>query len=238
MRKQRSAALIFTCEHAGADIPKPLFPYFKGHEKVLKTHRACDFGALPIAKALAKYFSRPLFFTKTSRLVVDCNRSIRHRGVISSFLDKLSEKERQQLLRRYYLPYRGEVEESIHRLVQQGHRVLHISVHSFTPVLNGEKRTAEIGLLFDPRRSHERELCLRWQKVLQQRAPQWRVRRNYPYRGVADGFTTYLRRKFTEREYVGIEIELNQALVGEHTQKPPSEMMQLLKKSLEEVLKK
>ena len=37
-----------------------------------------------------------------------------------------------------------------------------------------------------------------------------RVRRNYPYRGYADGLTTHLRRRHRGRCYLGIEIEVNQ----------------------------
>ena len=37
-----------------------------------------------------------------------------------------------------------------------------------------------------------------------------RVRRNYPYRGDADGLTTTLRRRFPWQRYLGIEIEVNQ----------------------------
>ena len=40
--------------------------------------------------------------------------------------------------------------------------------------------------------------------------PGWRVRRNYPYRGCADGFTTALHRKFSNVYYAGIELEVNQ----------------------------
>jgi hypothetical protein len=40
------------------------------------------------------------------------------------------------------------------------------------------------------------------------------VRRNYPYRGNADGLTTALRRVHGADRYVGIEVELNQRLLG------------------------
>jgi len=36
------------------------------------------------------------------------------------------------------------------------------------------------------------------------------VRRNYPYAGKNDGFTTYLRRRFPSDAYLGIELEINQ----------------------------
>jgi hypothetical protein len=40
-----------------------------------------------------------------------------------------------------------------------------------------------------------------------------RVRRNYPYAGKGDGLTRHLRRRFPPREYVGIELEVNQRIV-------------------------
>jgi hypothetical protein len=40
-----------------------------------------------------------------------------------------------------------------------------------------------------------------------------RVRFNYPYRGVADGLSTWLRHRHREGRYVGVELEFNQALV-------------------------
>ena len=91
--------------------------------------------------------------------------------------------------------------------------MLHLSIHSFTPVLHGQTRNADIGLLYDPGRAGERRLAVAWQKALRKRVPSLRVRRNYPYLGKADGFTTHLRRRFP-RAYLGLELEVNQALAG------------------------
>jgi hypothetical protein len=41
------------------------------------------------------------------------------------------------------------------------------------------------------------------------------VRRNYPYRGAADGLTTSLRRKLNTPRYLGIEIEVNAGMLRE-----------------------
>jgi len=87
--------------------------------------------------------------------------------------------------------------------------VIHLSSHSFTPVLDGKVRNADVGLLYDPARSGEVELCRRWQTRLKAWAPEWKVRRNYPYTGRSDGFTAYLRRRFPADVYVGIELEIN-----------------------------
>ena len=66
------------------------------------------------------------------------------------------------------------------------------------------------GLLYDPARHGERELCARWKATLGAMAPAIRVRRNYPYAGKSDGLTSYLRRRFPPDAYVGVELEINQ----------------------------
>jgi hypothetical protein len=57
------------------------------------------------------------------------------------------------------------------------------------------------------------EMCAAWKAALARANPQWRVRRNYPYRGKDDGFMPYLRGKYRSTAYVGIEVEVNQAIV-------------------------
>jgi hypothetical protein len=74
-------------------------------------------------------------------------------------------------------------------------------------------RRADVGLLYDPGRRGEVALCARWKASLAVLAPQLRVRRNYPYAGKGDGLTRYLRLRFAPRAYVGIEVEINQAIV-------------------------
>ena len=36
------------------------------------------------------------------------------------------------------------------------------------------------------------------------------MRRNYPYKGYADGLTTYLRTRYPDPRYRGVELEVNQ----------------------------
>jgi predicted N-formylglutamate amidohydrolase len=102
------------------------------------------------------------------------------------------------------------VEEAIGSFIEKGHNVLHLSVHSFTPILNGTIRNADIGLLYDPRRKREADFCNRWKEALNAAEPNVKVRCNYPYRGTADGFTTHLRRMFENEKYAGVELEVNQ----------------------------
>lgn len=81
-------------------------------------------------------------------------------------------------------------------------------------LFNGEVRNADLTLLYDSRRKQEARLCRRWVTILHQFDPNLRMRYNYPYRGAADGLTTWLRKRHPETHYLGIELEINQALVG------------------------
>ena len=103
--------------------------------------------------------------------------------------------------------------DDIDRALLRCERVLHLSVHSFAEVYEGRRRQADVGLLYDPARAGERALCRSWQQRLTA-ATGYRVRRNYPYRGVSDGHVTALRRRYPPGRYWGVELELNQRLVA------------------------
>jgi predicted N-formylglutamate amidohydrolase len=151
-----------------------------------------------------------LLAATVSRLLVDLNRSVGHPGLFSDMTASLSPDIRQTILAHCYHPFRSEAEAHMARSIQQGLRVLHLSCHSFTPVLDGDVRNADIGLLHDPARHGEAAFCLRWQATLKTHAPLLHARMNYPYLGTDDGFTTHLRRRFSADSYIGIELEINQ----------------------------
>lgn len=201
---------LITCEHGGNRIPPRYRHLFARFEALLQTHRGYDAGALALARELAKALAAPLFVSTTSRLLVDLNRSIGHPRLYSEATRHAPVAVRRDMMERQYLPYRNKVEADIAAAIAHGSRVIHVSSHSFTPVLDGEVRTADIGLLYDPTRLGEAELCLRWQKQLKALAPELKMRRNYPYAGRSDGFTAYLRRRFPADVYIGIELEMNQ----------------------------
>ncbi len=205
--------LIITCEHGGNDVPSEFRDLFAGQEDVLATHRGHDIGALSVAERLAEEFAAPLFFSTVTRLLVELNRSLHHRSLFSEFSGVLTADQRVDVLQRYYKPYRDEVENAIETAVRVGSTVLHLSVHSFVSSLNGRIRNADVGLLYDPVRRPEAEWCVSLQREFQARNPARRVRRNYPYRGTADGFTTLLRKRWPASRYLGIELELNQSVL-------------------------
>jgi predicted N-formylglutamate amidohydrolase len=207
----RRIALVVTCEHGGNDIPPEYAAAFREAKQVLASHRGYDPGALELARAFAGELDAPLFHSTVSRLVVELNRSQHHGALFSIYTRTLEAEVRAEILARHYAPYRDAVETKIASFIGQGKlAVYHVSVHTFTPVLDGKTRHADIGLLYDPQRPLEFDWCVAWRMALRARRPDLVVRRNYPYRGISDGFVTYLRKKFSAERYAGVELEVNQ----------------------------
>jgi len=209
-----SDAIILSCEHASNHVPRRFAAHFHGADSVLASHRGHDIGAAWLARWLARRLGAPLFLGRITRLLVDLNRSLHHRHVFSSYASALSPGDRALLVDRYYQPYRDAVTAAVTGCLDAGQRVLHVAVHSFTPQLGDVVRTADIGLLYDPRRAPEAALCHAWQDTLRTLASPLAVRRNYPYRGVSDGFTRSLRSSLATPAYAGIELEVSQQHLG------------------------
>ncbi|MBI5062261.1 MAG: N-formylglutamate amidohydrolase, partial [Desulfatitalea sp.] len=198
-----------TCEHGGNVIPRPYHHLFKGHGDLLAGHRGYDLGALGYARKLAARLDAPLFSATTSRLLADLNRTPGHPRLFSEMTRSLDGATKKTILEKYHRPHWQRVQAAIQESLKAGEWVVHIACHSFTPLLEGRERTMDVGLLYDPRREAERRFCGRWKEALSDRAPELRVRRNAPYKGMSDGLATHLRTLLPDN-YLGIELELNQ----------------------------
>jgi len=214
MKRRNAPYLLLTCEHGGNRIPAAYARLFRGASAVLKSHRGWDPGALALARSLARKLRRSLLPVTVSRLFVEANRAETNHRIWSQYTKNLPLAERRRILDRYWRPHRSRVEKTVAKAIARGQRVVHIAVHSFTPELNGEKRNADIGLLYDSRRKRERAVSRQWGNLLRRLDASLRVRYNYPYAGVADGLPTWLRKRYPESRYVGIELEINQAHVN------------------------
>ncbi|WP_263769591.1 N-formylglutamate amidohydrolase [Propionivibrio soli] len=206
----RPSRFLVTCEHGGNRVPAPYRALFASHQALLRSHRGYDPGALRLARELAASLGAPTVLATTSRLLIDLNRSPGHPRLYSEVTRPLPLAAREEIMARYYLPYRQRVERQVGTLLEQGFRVVHLSSHSFTPVLDEQERNADVGFLYDPTRETERVFCLHWIAALRQRLPDIRLRRNYPYAGRSDGLCTWLRRRHPGNLYLGVELEVNQ----------------------------
>lgn len=194
---------LVTCEHYTNHIPVAYLPLFGKAAAVVDSHRGYDVGAASLYHRLETLFDRS-FHCPYSRLLIEPNRSLHHRHLFSPFSMQLDKKERTRLIAQLYQPYRKQIEDYIR---QQGNEpLIHVGVHTFTPKLGNQARNAELGLLFDPKQPREKEIARLWKRELVA-LENIRVRFNYPYRGSADGLTTYLRKCFPFH-YVGLELEV------------------------------
>lgn len=203
----KKPAYLVTCEHGGNQVPVAYSQAFATAEADLSSHRGYDPGALSVAKALSRALNSKLCYSETTRLLIDLNRSLNNPEVWSEYSRELPSEE---ITSTYYHPYRNEVESLLSGAIVSHGRVIHLSIHSFSPIWKGEKRATDIGILFDDDRSGETAFARRWMRTLKKHLSGLQIDLNKPYLGKDDGFTTCLRTRFSDSQYLGIELEINQ----------------------------
>lgn len=201
--------LILTCEHASNLLPKQYEYLFIDHKNRLETHEGYDVGAFEVYESLQHLADYSLHY-QWSRLLIEVNRSLHHPKLFSSISQNLDKAEKNRLIIDYYQAYRYQIQKKIEESLIKGECVLHLSIHTFTPILNGNVREADLGILYDPRRKAEKDFANKFRKKMSLQMPEFRIRMNYPYKGKSDGFTTSLRKIFPNN-YTGIELEINQS---------------------------
>jgi predicted N-formylglutamate amidohydrolase len=213
MEKLSGVNIIITCEHAGIEVPEKYAGLFEAKQEVLYSHRGWDPGALDMATLLSAKLEASLFKYPYTRLLIEPNRSLGHPKLFSEFSKNLPQQAKDELIKNYYLKYRMMVKNEISKLILTDLPVAHLSIHSFTPVLEGKTRDVDIGILYDPGRNEERHYSGILKRVLKKNMPDIIVKMNQPYKGISDGFTTALRKCFTDDCYLGIELEITQRLM-------------------------
>ena len=177
------------------------------------SHRGFDQGSKDLGRTFAIKFNTLVIMGKFSSLLIDLNRSARHPNAFSEISSSLSTEVKKSIIKTYHAPHWEKIQKILEKKTSKDQLAIHIGVHSFTPVLNNEIRNADIGILYDPSRKAERQMALRWKKSIEKRSSDLSVRLNYPYLGKLDGLTTQLRKKYNDKNYLGIELEVNHRLI-------------------------
>ncbi len=207
----KTTGILLTCEHGGNEVPEVYKKYFRDFNDVLSTHRGFDIGALGTAEIISKLIGAPLIGSEVSRLLIDLNRSPGSKNLFSKASRQLSSQEKAKILEKYYFTHHFKVQTHLRESLKKSQRILHIAVHSFTPVWQGSTRNADVGILYDPKSNFEFQFASKLRIYLKSAAPQIRIRMNYPYKGTSDGLTKILRASLGNKKYAGIEIEINQS---------------------------
>ena len=204
--------LLITCEHAGNIVPEKYKPLFHKAHDALNSHEGWDPGAWDVATHMSEQLNLHPIGCFTTRLLTEPNRSLYSSQLFSRYTNQLADAEKAQLINELYLPYRLKVEREIEKLKKP---VLHLSIHSFTPIFHGKERSVEIGLLFDPDRKSELAFCQSYAQALTGQLPNLSIQFNEPYLGIDDGVTSHLRALYPDEQYLGIEIEISQKFISD-----------------------
>ena len=221
---------LFVCEHAGNHIPAK----FKGlglDANARASHIAYDPGAYEVAGFLAKRLNSTLVAQKISRLIYDCNRppsvasAIPEQSEIYTIPGNLglSEQDRDERVRSYYQPFR----ETINRLLERQNPIL-VTIHSFTPVFHGQRRTLDIGVLHDD----DARLADALLQSMTNDKNGMAIRLNEPY-SAKDGVTHTLKQHAISRGLLNVMLEIRNDLI--QTPEHQREMANWLADHLEKV---
>lgn len=150
------SSLLLLCDHASRAIPAALNNLGLGQEH-LDTHIAYDIGAAAVARELSRQLDATLVLTGYSRLVIDANRFPEHAGSIPQTSGgvlipgnaALGEDQRQQRISTFFEPYHAAVAAARQRIAATGAAPHVFSVHSFTPVFDGQRRPWHAGVLWN-----------------------------------------------------------------------------------------
>ena len=152
--KSAAGDFVFACEHAGNLIPAPLHGLGLSAAD-LSDHIAWDIGAAQLTRMLATRFDAPAVLQRYSRLLCDCNRAQGAAGSIlaesdgrvipaNAKLDEAAQKARHESI---CAPFHAAISDILDR---KGGRATFITIHSFTPVLDGKRRMLDVGVLHEP----------------------------------------------------------------------------------------
>ena len=209
VRGAASSAVVLVCEHASPFIPEA-FNDLGIVSAAKRSHVAWDPGAMAVAKAMAQDLDAVLVASKVSRLVYDCNRPpeaadampIRSEAFDVPGNVGLTQSDKDARVAQFYTPFKDTLANEI---AQRSGPVI-VTIHSFTPVYNGQARDVEIGVLHDS--------DSRLADAILGVADTFDVRRNAPY-GPEDGVTHTLKEHAIKHGHLNVMIEVRNDLIAD-----------------------
>ncbi len=208
-RRSGRSPIVLVCEHASSHIPAA-FADLGISPEARESHVVWDPGAIAVAQAMSLALDATLVSSTVSRLVYDCNRPPDAPDAMPAHSEAydvpgnrdLTDAERRARIARYYAPFRDSLASEIARRTDP----IIVTIHSFTPVYNGEIRDVEIGIL------HDRDSRLA--DAMLGSAPNHDVRRNAPY-GPKDGVTHTLKEHAVRHGHLNVMIEIRNDLIAD-----------------------
>lgn len=229
---QAGSSYVIVCEHASHDIPA-CFDGLGLDKDARNSHAAWDPGAMAVARHLARHFGAGLVASGVSRLIYDCNRPAWADDAMpakSEVFDipgnaNLSQAEREARTNTYYRPF----ESALNKVIANVTDPVIVTVHSFTPVFHGARRSVEIGILHDSdTRLADAMLTLAAQHTDAD------VQRNAPY-GPEHGVTHTLKEHGIKHGHPNVMLEIRNDLIA--TPQQQARMAEMLSRWIAEACK-
>ena len=214
LRPRATSAVLLVCDHASNRVPQELGGMGLKQDQ-LGQHIGWDIGAAEVTRELSGLLRSTAVMSGVSRLVIDCNRPLddstsipaESDGVIVPANQRVASEEKQRRAATWFHPYHRAIQTHLERL-ERTHRVATlISVHSFTPVMNGCQRPWPVGVLWD----RDSRLAPPVIEALARRG--YLVGDNEPYSGRGGAFTTDTHAADHGRPHITFEIR--QDLIAE-----------------------
>ncbi len=150
------APIVLVCDHASRAVPRSLDQLGLPPDAFDK-HIALDLGAGDLTRVLARRLGAPAVLCGYSRLLIECNRYLADPESFRDFSDGypvpanrgLSQEDRDARVREVRSPYHGAIDRALDARRRDGFVPGLVSVHSFTPRLDGFERPWQIGVLWD-----------------------------------------------------------------------------------------
>lgn len=154
LREGAASPLLLIGDHSGRAIPRRLAGLGLP-PAALDRHIACDIGIASLGAALSQALDATFLAQRYSRLVIDCNRDPVRANSICEASDGvavpgnrgLDAAARARRTAEVFEPYHQAIGAELEGRLARGERPRLVSLHSFTPVMDGRPRPWRCGVL-------------------------------------------------------------------------------------------
>ena len=230
--------VLVLCDHASNHVPSCVNGGSLGiSEANMNRHIAFDIGARATSVLIAEALGAPMLASRFSRLVIDPNRGTDDPTILMKIYDHTivegnrhaDATEKRRRIEAFHQPYHAAIDDALARITARGETPIIISIHSYTPQLNGRPmRPWHIGVLWDD----DARIPVPLMEKLSAN-PEITVGNNEPYSGELRGDTMYFHA--TKNGYPHVLIEFRHDLID--TPEGQAKWAAILAEPLKDILK-
>ena len=213
----RDRGIVLLADHAGRALPEE-YGDLGVPAAEFERHIAYDIGVERVTRTLAALLDAPAVMARFSRLLIDPNRGEDDPTLIRQLYDgtvvpgnyPMSEVERNHRIDSFYRPYHDAVSAVVASVAAASRMApFVVSIHSFTPSMQGRPRPWHAGILWDMD-----DRAVRPMIDMLAADPQIVVGDNEPYDGALRGDTMF--RHCIVNGFAHVLVEIRQDLIATH----------------------